>query len=564
MLSRRSLYIVVVLVLGLLFTSLGIGMQAVAQSPVPVASSPFDSTAGAVLPVPLPPGPPIITLYDQYNWPGTLSYSSQNFEASFDTYDSYLADDFTVPAGQTWSLTQVDVLGEYFNGTGPADSFNVYFFTETGAFPGNSVISTLYIPYTEVNKNFSIPIDPVVTLPPGKYWISVQANLNFNPGGQWGWAGRSVTTFHPAAWKNPGGAFGYCPEWATRATCTGGPEQPDQVFRLLGRVNFQKCSIPSHWAIRTTMPNAVYALTSATNGKDAYIFGGFDIGNSREITQTLRYDPLKITWTPLAPAPHAISMASTIYSASNNKIYVFGGENISTGEVYNTTLIYDIPGNSWSTGASMPDKRAFMASGFFNGKVYLVGGYNTGSVDPSFAETWEYNIATNTWATLADMPVTLGGAASAVVNGKMYVMGGRNFDNQSMTTNYIYDIAANTWSQGSFVPYGINVAAGVVVDGKIWVIGGGTPFLGSDGIEITLNSSAPETIKTTLIYDPASDTYSNGPALNVQRSFPSALYLKNRLLVFGGYNGTTSTASVEEMGTCWSYMPLLKGKPAAK
>ena len=28
----------------------------------------------------------------------------------------------------------------------------------------------------------------------------------------------------------------------------------------------------------------------------------------------------------------------------------------------------------------MPDVRAFMASGYFNGKIYLVGGYNTGNV----------------------------------------------------------------------------------------------------------------------------------------------------------------------------------------
>ena len=41
----------------------------------------------------------------------------------------------------------------------------------------------------------------------------------------------------------------------------------------------------------------------------------------------------------------------------------------------NTTRIYDIATNTWSTGAPMPDVRAFMASGYFNGKIYLVGGY---------------------------------------------------------------------------------------------------------------------------------------------------------------------------------------------
>ena len=33
----------------------------------------------------------------------------------------------------------------------------------------------------------------------------------------------------------------------------------------------------------------------------------------------------------------------------------------------------------------MPDVRAFMGSGYFNGKIYLVGGYTTGNVHPSLA-----------------------------------------------------------------------------------------------------------------------------------------------------------------------------------
>ena len=39
----------------------------------------------------------------------------------------------------------------------------------------------------------------------------------------------------------------------------------------------------------------------------------------------------------------------------------------------------------------MPDVRAFMGSGYFNGKIYLVGGYSTGNVDPSFGQVWEYD-----------------------------------------------------------------------------------------------------------------------------------------------------------------------------
>ena len=57
----------------------------------------------------------------------------------------------------------------------------------------------------------------------------------------------------------------------------------------------------------------------------------------------------------------------------------------------------------------MPDVRAFMASGYFNGKIYLVGGYNTGNVDPSFGQVWEYDPVTNTFNTSrTSMPATIG------------------------------------------------------------------------------------------------------------------------------------------------------------
>ena len=66
------------------------------------------------------------TIYDQYNSPGTIASSSQDFEAAFDAYDDQVADDFIVPAGASWSVDEVDIQGQYYNGAGPAASFNVY------------------------------------------------------------------------------------------------------------------------------------------------------------------------------------------------------------------------------------------------------------------------------------------------------------------------------------------------------------------------------------------------------------------------------------------------------
>ena len=54
-------------------------------------------------------------------------------------------------------------------------------------------------------------------------------------------------------------------------------------------------------------------------------------------------------------------------SASSNQVGTpscDGGDDPTTGIVVNTTRIYDIVTNTWSTGAPMPDVRAFMGSGY--------------------------------------------------------------------------------------------------------------------------------------------------------------------------------------------------------
>lgn len=55
--------------------------------------------------------------------------NSQNFETSFDAYDSEAADDFIIPAGHTWKVKVVHVIGQYFAPpTPPPVSWEVCFY----------------------------------------------------------------------------------------------------------------------------------------------------------------------------------------------------------------------------------------------------------------------------------------------------------------------------------------------------------------------------------------------------------------------------------------------------
>ena len=142
---------------------------------------------------------------------------------------------------------------------------------------------------------------------------------------------------------------------------------------------------PGPWTQAAPVAVDHYGGFMDSDGTFAYEGGGYSFSVGDNINEFGKFNPATNTWTPLAPVPDLNNgMASGVYAPNVNKLFVFGGSAFNTGTVVNTTRIYDIATNTWSTGAPMPDVRAFMASGYFNGKIYLVGGYSTGSVTPAF------------------------------------------------------------------------------------------------------------------------------------------------------------------------------------
>ena len=151
----------------------------------------------------------------------------------------------------------------------------------------------------------------------------------------------------------------------------------------------------------------------------------------------------------------------------------------------------------------------------------------------------------NTWnTTRMSMPATLGGPGFGIINGHMYVAGGRNLANTNLNTLYDYDIAANTWTTRANMPSGVNVPGSAVIAGKLWVFGGGNPFAGSStsptsgtkGVRAWFNRLLrPETTNTLQVYDPATNSWTSGPTLNQQRSFPAGTHVGNTAVAVGGY-----------------------------
>jgi N-acetylneuraminic acid mutarotase len=248
------------------------------------------------------------------------------------------------------------------------------------------------------------------------------------------------------------------------------------------------------WAVRMAMPYVARGPFAVSDGTVVYVGGGYDGTNVH--TDLLKYDPVANTYTALAPSPdgHFLSQAVIF----NNKIYNIAG--FALGVQTQTTRIYDIPTNTWSTGAPIPEANGLTdhAIGLSGSKIYIAGGYNGAATSTLRI----YDIPTNTWTTGAPLPVALFLPGFGVINGKLYVAGGSTGTGE-LNTLYIYDIASNTWTTGAVLPTPVLGPGSAVANGKLYLFGGGHPF--------------PTTINTTQIYDPATNMWTTGPNMNVAR-----------------------------------------------
>ncbi len=169
--------------------------------------------------------------YAQSDNDNGIGIVSQNFEASFDAYDAQGADDFKLK--KTCKLKTTTVAGAYFNGAGPAASVNVTYYKNSGGLPGAIVKDFQGASYTDSSGIGNFVVKTKGKLGKGKYFVSVQANLDFSAGGEWGWNTNNTQRGVAAVWQNPGGGFATgCATWTTLSSCIAAGQGPDNTFQL--------------------------------------------------------------------------------------------------------------------------------------------------------------------------------------------------------------------------------------------------------------------------------------------------------------------------------------------
>jgi hypothetical protein len=189
--------------------------------------------------------PGATTLYDQNSDDAGVSVPSTDDDYHFQ--GTWGADDFVVPQGHVWNITEVEVSGAYAAGPTPKKDPNlleyVTFYTDTdgNGVPDHIIRDLGYLKGREHKGSFAIKFGPL-NLKEGQYWISVSAVIDRLAYGEWEWETRSTQNNDLAAWRtNYGDPSSDCwDHYGVMNSCVDIGEGPDFMFALKGQDQLAK------------------------------------------------------------------------------------------------------------------------------------------------------------------------------------------------------------------------------------------------------------------------------------------------------------------------------------
>jgi N-acetylneuraminic acid mutarotase len=257
--------------------------------------------------------------------------------------------------------------------------------------------------------------------------------------------------------------------------------------------------------------------------KDAY-------GNETGYGTAFKFTTLSSGWTTRSPMPTARSNMAVV--AFNGKAYVIGGYDDSSGDSVElaTLEIYDPATDSWNSGTPMPASKSHAGAAAIGNKIYVVGDDD---------RLFSYEPMNDTWDELSSMPVDAHRCAVATVDGKLYAARGSGQYPSGEYWTYCYDPSGDAWTSKAPLPYHRGIASFANVAGKLYAIGGGDPSLGPGPTEVT----------RVDIYDPASDSWELDATAHMptrRTHLGSTIPVVNgKVYVIGGWNGYSAQSVAE-------------------
>lgn len=253
------------------------------------------TVAGLTLALGLPVSAQGTVLHDQANSLGFNSYTSEDFQPASDPVDSLIADDFTVPVGQSWTVNQMDVIGEdnQFMGMSPPPFVNIIIYATAGTLPGSELFHQSHIPGSNY-PNYSAAITGAPSLSPGTYWISMQEDGGGFMVPSWSWHGRLAQDGNQAVFEGPNGGWGgTCTTFKPLKTCFPTTDGVDMPWKISGSASSDHVTFGK----LKRLADGTARLTVNLPGPGIVTLGGKGVRGASDLVGTTKSVTLRIKAT---------------------------------------------------------------------------------------------------------------------------------------------------------------------------------------------------------------------------------------------------------------------------
>jgi N-acetylneuraminic acid mutarotase len=218
--------------------------------------------------------------------------------------------------------------------------------------------------------------------------------------------------------------------------------------------------------------------------------------------------------------------------------YIVGGH-FEAGGAVRSLLAFDLNSKKWSEKARLPEPVAFPATAAFSGRLYVFGGLHEDNTHCGHA--WSYDPTTDRWASVANLPTPRSRASCTIVQGKIAVIGG--IAPEAAVSKYsdrveLFDPVARTWSRLAPLPTPRHGHVSEFVKDRLVVAGGyaDRPVGQSASVEV---------------WSPG-EGWAKGAPMPEARGFALSVAFDGEVWVFGNRGGAAHPVRYDPSGDHWT------------
>ena len=276
------------------------------------------------------------------------------------------------------------------------------------------------------------------------------------------------------------------------------------------------------WTVKANVTTARFALKSASLGNDVLSFGGATSNPGPPTAANQLYSFTGNSWSSKASLPAARSHMGHASLSSDEALSLAGTLNSGADLTTNTTILYSLTGNSWTTRATMSTKRNRCdGAGLSSSTAIVFGGTITGPGVTASCELFDNGL--NSWSSTGSLNVADRASGSTIGSDALKVN----------TTVEKYSAAGGTWS----VRTNMNVPN----------TGGNTPGVSEYVTGVSVLAYGGQTsgyLTRTELYDDAGNTWTTVDSMNTSREALGGSSAGSQgALATGGFNGSTLNAN---------------------